>query len=245
ETRRASPAVILERNLFGAKLISEVKVAEVDIQAPLATTKLPLKLLGTAASNTQKRSRAAIENSKTKKHMVVAVGDRLAGHPRVRITAIERTRVVLDNAGRAEELVLHEKTPGAQFIKRPKRKSNRLGRKRQADRKPSLNDRLKKLSGKPDIEEILSSARIKPQYLDGAITGMKVDSIKANSVFKKIGFENGDIIREVNGIIIDRVSSTSAVLEELASADTIETSIVRNGTNLTLTAKAEQLMEQN
>jgi general secretion pathway protein C len=240
----ASPALILERNLFGAKLVSEANGPAIQIKAPLVATKLPLKLLGTAAASVIHRSRAAIENSETKKHMVVAVGDRLAGHPRVRITAIERIRVILDNAGQPEELNLDGKPSPSRVVKRPNRKTNRPDQKRQVDRKPSLNDRLKKLTGKPDVEEILSSVRIKPQYLNGKITGMRVDSIKADSVFKKIGFENGDIIKQMNGIVIDRMGSTGAVLNELATADIIETSIVRNGATLTLTAKAEQLMEQ-
>ena len=243
EFLRGSPSLILERNLFGAQLVGDNQSLDIDRDVPLKATKLPLKLLGTAAASVEDRSRAAIEDTKTRKHMVVAVGDVLEGHIRVRVTGIERTRVILDNRGRPEELLLNENDPIPRVSSRSKRKSSRNARKRLAN-KPSLNDRLKNLGGEDGIANILSSARITPEYHEGEMTGMKVDSIKANSLFEKVGFQNGDIITEVNGIVIDRISSTNAIFDELATADEIETAILRNGNALTLSADAEQLMEQ-
>ena len=244
EILRASPSLILERNLFGAQLVGDRQQVDVQTDVPLAATKLPLKLLGTAAASLEERSRAAIEDTKTKKHMVVAVGDTLKGHKRVRVKAIERTRVILDNAGRPEELVLNEKNPAIRSAARSRRKSNRNSRRRSADTKPTLNDRLEKLGGEEGIARVLSSARITPEYVEGEMAGMKVDSIKPDSLFEKIGFLNGDIITEVNGIVIDRISATNAIFDELATADAIETAVLRNGSALTLSADAEQLMEQ-
>ncbi len=249
DTPRASPSLILERNLFGAQLVGdsqqdapEPEVAEPEV--PLSATKLPLKLLGTAAASREERSRAAIEDTKTRKHMVVAVGDPLEGHRLVRVKGIERTRVILDNAGRPEELVLHDDQPKSRIAKRGSRKANRSRPTRAAAKKPSLNDRLKKLGGEDGVEQILSSARITPEYLDGEMQGMKVDSIKAASIFEKVGLQNGDVITEVNGIVIDRISSTNAIFDELATADAIETTVLRNGNPLSLSANAEQLLEQ-
>jgi S1-C subfamily serine protease len=74
--------------------------------------------------------------------------------------------------------------------------------------------------------------------------GMKVDAIKANSLFEKIGFQNGDIITEVNGIVIDRLEATSAIFDEFADADTIETTIRRGNEALTMSADAAELLEQ-
>jgi type II secretion system protein C len=246
DQRSAAPSVILERNLFGAQLTGDVVVVEeVVSDEPLTATKLPLRLLGTAAATQEERSRAAIEDNKTKKHMVVAVGDRLKGHPRVQVTAIERTRVILDNAGKPEELVLHEGDP-----KRQAARSKPAGR--QARRRPvrnkqeTLNERLKKLSGDDGqgISRLLSSARIVPHYEDGKMTGMKVDAIKTDSVFEKLGFQNGDVITEVNGIVVDRLEATNAIFKEFAEAESIETAIQRGDQALTMSATADELMEK-
>jgi general secretion pathway protein C len=244
DNRHAAPSVILDRNLFGAQLTGDAQVAETEVDEPLTATKLPLRLLGTAAANLEKRSRAAIEDEKTRKHMVVAVGDRLEGHNRVRVTGIERTRVILDNAGRPEELLLDE--GGLKQQPARKRNSRQVRRKPAVDKQESLNNRLKELSGDDGqgISKILSSARIVPHYEDGKMQGMKVDAIKANSVFEKIGLQNGDIITEVNGIVIDRLEATSAIFDEFADADSIETAVRRGDEAITMSANAAELMEQ-
>jgi type II secretion system protein C len=245
DNRAAAPSLILERNLFGAQLSGNVQISDDTVSdEPLTATKLPLRLLGTAAANVEERSRAAIEDEKTRKHMIVAVGDRLTGHSRVLVTGIERTRVILDNAGRPEELVLHDGDVERQPTR--KRQSRQARRKPGKDKQESLNARLKALSGDDGkgISRILSSARIVPHYEDGEMQGMKVDAIKANSLFEKIGFQNGDIITEVNGIVIDRLEATSAIFDEFADAETIETTIRRGSEALTMTADAADLMEQ-
>ena len=125
---------------------------------------------------------------------------------------------------------------------RPARQARRNPRQPKAN---ALNDRLKELSGEDGdgLSRILSSARIVPHYEDGKMQGMKVDAIKAASVFEKIGFQNGDVITEVNGIVIDRLEATSSIFEEFAEADTIETAVLRGGQSLTMSATAEELME--
>ncbi len=238
----AAPTAILDRNLFGAQLAGEAQ-AGVPSDEPVAATKLPLKLLGTAAANDERRSRAAIQDEKTQKHLVVGVGDALEGHERVSVRAIERTRVILDNGGRPEELLLHEGLAAIQPANGARR-----GARRTAAAAPdaSLNQRLKTLNG-PDgqgISQILSSARIVPQYFEGQMQGMRVDAIKADSVFQKVGLVNGDVITEVNGIVIDRVEATSAIFDEFATAETIDIAALRGGSAVKLSASAADLLEQ-
>ncbi|HPG25849.1 MAG TPA: type II secretion system protein N, partial [Myxococcota bacterium] len=162
DARLVAPSAILERNLFGAQLAGDVQALppERDADEPLADTKLPLRLLGTAAASVEERSRAAIEDEKTRKHLVVAVGDSIEGHPRVSVAAIERTRVVLDNAGKREQLLLNEDQPLPQVAMARARPARRTAAR--PARTDTLNDRLQALSGEEGkgISEILSSARI-------------------------------------------------------------------------------------
>lgn len=241
----AAPSAILDRNLFGAQLAGEAQAA-LNPEEPVAATKLPLKLLGTAAASDERRSRAAIQDEKNQKHLVVGVGDELAGHPQVTVRVIERTRVILDNAGRAEELVLHEGQLAAATQRGP---TVRRGARRAVapgDNQAALNQRLQTLNG-PDgqgISQILSSARIVPQYSEGQMMGMLVDSIKTDSMFQKVGLQNGDVITEVNGIMIDRPEATSAVFDQFATAETIEIAALRGGASVRLSASAAELLEQ-
>ena len=70
---------------------------------------------------------------------------------------------------------------------------------------------------------------------------MKVDAIKADSLFEKAGLVNGDIITEVNGIVIDRLDATSRIFEELSSAEEINIAAERNGVVQLLSASADDL----
>jgi type II secretion system protein C len=242
--RQANPSAILDRNLFGAQLTGDTQVADTNVGEPLTATKLPLRLLGTAAASREERSRAAIENEKTKKHMIVAVGDEIEGHRRVTVAGIERTRVILDNAGKPEELVLNEDQPKT----RRKTNSRREAAVRARDKRKqeNRNARLEKLAGKDGngLSKILSSARIVPYYEDGKVQGMKVDAIKPDSIFEKIGFQNGDVIKEVNGIVIDRLEASAAILDEFAEADSITTAVLRGNEALTMSAETDDLLEQ-
>ncbi len=240
----AAPGTILERNLFGAQLAGESQAA-LSNDEPVAATKLPLKLLGTAAANDERRSRAAIQDEKTQKHLVVAVGDAIEGHARVSVRAIERTRVILDNAGRPEELLLREgELPPARAAMA--RRGARRTAAAPSDPNAALNQRLQTLNGPggQGISQILSSARIVPQYFEGQMQGMRVDSIKADSVFQKVGLQNGDVITEVNGIVIDRVEATSAIFDEFATAESIDIAALRGGSSVKLSASAAELLEQ-
>jgi general secretion pathway protein C len=248
EVARVSPNAILDRNLFGAQLAGEVQVtAPIDDQEELEETKLPLRLLGTAAATETTRSRAAIQDEKQRKHLVVGIGDELQGLNRVRVKDIQRTRVVLDNRGKLEELLLHE--DGPRVAAAPPRKAARDARQaRRAPQRDTLSDRLSELSGEDGegLSRILSSARIVPEYdpESGEMLGMKVDAIKANSLFQKVGLVNGDVITEVNGIVVDRLEATSAIFDELATADEINVAATRGNEAVFLSASAEEVMEQ-
>ena len=228
-TTIAAPSVshvaILDRNLFGAQLVGEVQVVEEvpeDDFGDLSKTKLPLKLLGTAASTDVELSRASVENQKSRSSVVVHVGYKFDDLNRVRVKGIERARIILDNAGKLEELALYE-DDGKQPERRP-RKTPRQARRKPAKPRDTLNDRLAKLNGEDGqgISRLLSAARIVPHYGDdGSMLGMKVDAIKDDSLFQRVGLENGDVITEVNGVVVDRLEATSRIFDELSTADEI------------------------
>ena len=243
QQRAAAPSVILDRNLFGAQLAGEVQVAP-ETQEPLTKTKLPLRLLGTAAASSVSVSRAAIENEKTRKHMVVAVGDLIEGFRQVHVQAIDRTRVILDNAGRAEELLLHEDQPNRPSRSAPQ--TARRTRRRAMPSESSVRERLKSLAAQDGgaISSLLSQARISPKMADGQMLGMQIDAIKTGSFFENAGLQNGDIITEVNGVVLDRQEATSAVFDELMNSDAIEITAQRGGAAIRLSAEALDLMEQ-
>jgi general secretion pathway protein C len=229
----ASRKAILDRNLFKAAL-GNGEAEQVD--EDLAATKLPLKLLGTAASGSDaRRSWAAVEDMEKRQHMVVRVGDRLQG--KAEVTRIERRRLVLRNGGRLEELALgDEMGPGGAVAS-----TNARGRRYSpratpaaANAPPGGNDpeeRVQRLAedrfglAREDVQSVannpaalFSQARILPKYEDGKMKGVQLNAIQAGSVFEQIGIRNGDTITEFNGIHITSQQDSAAVLRQLTES---------------------------
>jgi len=222
-----SRKAILDRNLFHSTLVSPGEEVTPD---DLAATKLPLKLLGTAAGGTVRSSWAAVEDLEKRQHLVVRIGDRLQG--KAEVTRIERRRIVLRNAGRLEELALGEDDSTATA-------ANRRGRRAQAQpamatdqaRGNSPVERVQRLAenrvgvARDDVQSVannpaalFSQARILPKYEEGQMVGVQLNAIQSGSLFEQIGIQNGDTITEFNGINITSQQDSAAVLRQLTEA---------------------------
>ena len=240
---------ILERNLFNVSTLLAPAPGEGAAEEDLEATKLPLRLLGTAASTRPELSWAAVEDEDKRKHLVVRLRDQLAG--RATVVGIERRRIVLDNGGRREELALEE-DPGAP---RPPTEASRPPRAgRDAARNADLVERARRLAAARGPElgedaaiagrspaEIFSSARILPKYEAGQMVGIQLNNVKDGSLFQEIGVQNGDVITQFNGIAIDSPQGSAQVLRELTEADQFELIVQgADGSQRTLTYRVEE-----
>jgi len=225
--------VILGRNLFNVSTLAP-SAAEPTIE-DLSATKLPLRLLGTAAALDASLSWAAVEDLDTRKHEVVKVRDRLKG--KAEVVRIERKRIVLRNGGKLEELALDEETDVAA---KPRGRAGRrpTARAKPATRRNTAADRVKRLAenrfevDRKDVADVaenpatlFSQARILPKYEEGAMVGVQLNAIKAGSLFEDIGIQNGDVITQFNGIQITSQQDSAQVLRELTQAQQFEVSV--------------------
>jgi type II secretion system protein C len=232
--------IILERNLFQASLL-QPEVAEASSEE-LEETKLPLELLGTAVTEPGTLSVAAIMDKQQRRHQVVRVGDQLDGS--VRVVRIEHRRVVLRNGARLEELVLVEDeaaelatskaavTPIAKSRARARsRTPRRPSARRPRDAADNLGERVRRLAddrfavprsdvraAATDPAGLFSQARILPKYEEGEMVGLQLNAIKADSLFQRIGIQNGDTVTELNGIRVTSPEESATLLQELSNA---------------------------
>lgn len=219
--------VILDRNLFEAQVSGEGIAVEVVETENIEETKLPLKLLGTIASEDQRVASAAIESNNTRTHEVVKVGDNLESHSEVRVERIERGRVVLQNGPRREELRLDEDVAAIVGKSPPPRQNQRVSRResrRNRQARSSVRDRLQDLTeegGPMSPAAIFSQARILPKYENGAMVGIELSKIKEDSFFQKVGLNEGDIVTSLNGIPIDSPSASAQLLQAFTSSENI------------------------
>jgi general secretion pathway protein C len=228
----AARQVILQRNLFQAStLLPEAPAGPTpeELEEQLEATRLPLKLLGTVAASDPTEAWAAVEDTQQRRRLVVRPEDRLL--EKATVIRIERRRIVLENDGRREELVLDEQqiagvpgaprtvaaTPGVGDLReRVQRLSDssfqvQRGDVQQAMRNPS---------------ELFTQARILPKYENGEMAGVQLNAIQPGSLFEQIGVRNGDVITEVNGIQVTSPQDSSRLLQELTQATEFQVEVV-------------------
>ena len=226
---RADRQIVLTRNLFNVSTLSPDPVAAEEDE--YEKTKLPLRLLGTAAAADRALSWAAIEDLETKQHLVVRLEQEIKGGARV--LKIERRRIVLQNGGRREELALEGETgapappPATAQRTRPQARGNleRLAQNRFAVDKSEVQN----LATNPSA--LFSQARILPKYEGGQMIGVQVSAIKPGSLFEQAGLQNGETITEINGQPVSGPEGAPQLFQKLTQGGDIRLGVQgENGT---------------
>jgi hypothetical protein len=108
-SRAAAPAPAASPAPTPAAVPAPPSVVPLSADASIPYTKLPLRLLATVVSDNRALSLATIDDAEFDSHAVMRESQAFEGRPKVRLAAIERERVLLDNDGVREQLVLiHE-----------------------------------------------------------------------------------------------------------------------------------------
>jgi len=252
--RRVRPdrAQIVARNLFNSTEIAAVSEPEPEIEEDLQATKLPLRLLGTAASEDESLAWAAIDDLEERKHTVVATGGDV--RPGATVVRIERKRVVLRNEGRLEELTLDDEETSSRVVARRPTRPARTTRTALRQRDSSLADRVRQVDenrfevDNDDVQEavrnpasLFSEARILPRYEEGQMVGVQLNAIKSGSLFERVGLADGDTIVEFNGQSLGSPADSAQFLQQLIDGSGFEVLVEdANGAERTLTFEATQ-----
>jgi len=88
---------------------------------------------------------------------------------------------------------------------------------------------LNKVTG--NLGALASQARIVPSKKDN---GFKIFSIAKDSLFGKIGIQNGDVLKSINGIELSSPDKALEAYSRLQSASKLSLDIIRKGQNETL-----------
>jgi len=77
-------------------------------------------------------------------------------------------------------------------------------------------------------------ARFVPSVRDGKPNGFKVYAIRPSSLFGKIGMQNGDTIKSINGNEMSTPDQALSLYTKLRSASHLTLSIERRGETVTM-----------
>ena len=201
------------------------KVGQAGWGAPVRSS-LHAKLVGTAVANPSKWSLCQLTNSDTNETAVYAVGDKFLA---ARIYDVEKDRVLIDNEGRNEFVDNSEAAPpnlGVAVI--PPAPSGGDGVKQLSENnyvvaKKEIDNALTNLS------DLATKARIVPSFKNGVSNGFKLFSIVPDSLYAKIGIQNGDVIRKINGYEMNSPDKALEIYQKLRDATRVEVEVERRG----------------
>jgi general secretion pathway protein C len=82
--------------------------------------------------------------------------------------------------------------------------------------------------------ELMRTARIIPHEEGGRTVGVKLYGIRRNSLLGRLGMQNGDLLRTINGYDMSSPDSALEAYSRLRGADHLTLSVVRRGNAMTL-----------
>lgn len=227
---------ILQRDLFKTEPVkTDVTVEAVDLDK-LKQTQLNLKLWGTIIRENE-QSYAVIEDTRKRKQGLFRVGDTVEN---ASIKMILRKKVVLTVGGKDEILLMDsDKTKSTRAASRqtPQREMPEP----YEDAMPHFDaegavslDRERINEALQNINQLMSQVKVRPHFQDGRPNGLLLSHIQRNSIFSEMGLQNGDIVKGVNGNMIESVDDALKFYENLRASPSVELQIQRQGEEMNL-----------
>jgi general secretion pathway protein C len=82
--------------------------------------------------------------------------------------------------------------------------------------------------------ELMRSARVVPHEENGRVVGVKLYGIRRSSLLGKLGIQNGDMLRTINGFDMSSPDSALEAYAKLRSANNLSVAVVRRGAAVTM-----------
>ncbi len=219
---------VLDRNLFNTRTQNDTQTAPVDVES-LEETKLNLKLWGTVTGNPE-GDYAVIEDVKSREQNLYRVGDAIQT---ATVKEIFREKVILAVNGKNEVLQMEEMESGKGAV----RPGGLPARRVPAAVAPTGGIRTQRISlrrsyieqSMTDVGSLMNQVQIQPHMENGVPAGLSLSSIKPNSIFRRMGLRNGDVITGVDGSEISTVDDALKMVDSLKSASTLTVQLKRRG----------------
>ncbi|MGD9365403.1 MAG: type II secretion system protein GspC [Desulfobacteraceae bacterium] len=224
---------ILQRDLFKTRKETASPIKKTDINLDeMSRTELKLKLWGTVSGDAEK-SYAVIENTQNRQQNLYRVGDSIEN---ATVKLILRSKVVLAVNGRDEILAMEELKQSTGTSRIPRRSSQRISPRPGGIRKQRVSLRRNMINeAMQDVSKLMTQIKITPHVGEnGQQAGLAVSNIKPNSIFRRMGLRNGDVLKSVDGQNIQSVDDALRLYENLKSTDSVSVMIQRRGRDRTI-----------
>ncbi|MDE1254355.1 type II secretion system protein GspC [Vibrio aestuarianus] len=211
-------------DLFGRYSEEKAEVVQTVIKdAP--KTSLSLLLVGVVASNEPSRSLAVIANRGSQ--ATYGVNEVIEG-TRAKLKAVLVDRVIIDNSGRDETLMLDGVDYHRPSVQVPERviASNARGNN-PASEEEKLDDIRIAISRNP--QEIFKYVRLSQVKRDDKVLGYRVSPGKSPELFESVGLQNDDIAIQLNGQDLTDPDAMSKIFQSVSELTEINLTVERDG----------------
>lgn len=212
-------SVISERNLFQStlKVISDKQLGGGYLGASQEEVS-SFDLKGTIAGGVSFGFIIVEERGKTKQRLY-RLGDMIG---QARLIKITRNTAIIKSDGREITLKIKE-TPEGSLLSRQQGPQAHVPGSGMALNKGEINEKLR------DLKTIMTQAAVRPYLEGGEQEGFIVSDIKPDSLYQKLGIQNGDIITDVNGKHMQSADDIMQMVNVMQSGGDIALSLKRNG----------------
>jgi general secretion pathway protein C len=212
------------RNLFNVGSMDTATSNSALSLDDLEKTDLQLTLWGTIAGGGD-LAWAIIEDKAARSQGLYKVGDTVQN---ATLTHVFRNKVVLNVNGKDQILETSDgENTGGGGLPGPGGITEAGPGRISVDR-TTLNESMK------DINSLMKDVRIRPHFSNGQSDGLIISGIRGDSMFKKLGLRNGDIILGVDGSKIESVDDAMKLYGGLKNMQNMKIEIKRRGQVQTL-----------
>lgn len=208
-------------------------IAARDVFNPAATPEPltdGLRLWGIGLHGTA--AHAVIEDGTTHRQELYRVGDEIRG---ARVAAITWDQVTLARGDVEATLEIGPTTTAtADAPSQPDATPSESARIRRTGGDAWIVDRREITGAVDNMSGLLTQLRAVAEVQDGRPAGFRLFQMKDDSIFRRLGLENGDVVQRINGSTVADPGSLLAFLQRLRSEPRVALDIVRGGNARTL-----------
>ena len=198
------------------------------VDMPAVASALPLKLEGTLVHANPRKSVATITIKSRNEARSMMVDHEIDGMARV--VHIERRKVTIRNLqnNRLEYIDIPRESAGTVGMREPRgpEEVQQKGDFTFTMRRSDINKYT------ADLGSILQKARMVPNIIPGSggrVDGFKFVAIEPNSIYEKLGFKPGDVIKGVNGEPVNSPTKAMELYNALKNESRLQLNVERNG----------------
>lgn len=196
----------------------------------------PLSLIGVVLSEDSSSSVAVLHNKGTGKTVMLTVGESVLD---MKLTHVLEDGVVLKKGEKIYWIFLggsFQVKADDKIQKSPKRvveadqgynRSKSVGEDNNSSKREFIRSEVQKRV-KREWPLIIKDTNVVPNYVDGKMSGFRVVSLPEKSIASEIGIYEDDVIKEINGVKLDSLSTLVSLHSQIFVEDRFEVLIERD-----------------